>query len=220
MDEFICSCCCEPIHVDAGYWLPDVQTPVDVYAVDSFVDAAYVEPVYVEPAYVEPVYVEPVYVEPVYVEPAYVEPVYVEPAYVEPAYVEPVYVEPVYVEPAYVAPVSIAPLTAEIGGWEPAFTVIPANAVAMPATVLANVPTVVTGYDPGSISLAEALGSPSFGGNPWDTSAITAMQALSQFFIQNTVARPISIGWPAGSPYGDVTVNAATVANQTALMNN
>ena len=199
MDEFLCSCCCEPIQVDAGYWLPDLQPTADVYPVESLVDAAYLEPAYVEPAYLEPAYVEP--------------------AYLEPAYLEPAYVEPAYVEPAYVEPVSLTPLTAEIGGWEPAYTVTPPNAMAVPATVLANVPTVVNGYDPGSISLAEALASPSFGGNPWDTSAITEMQALSQFFIQNSVAQPISVGGPVWSAYGDPLINGALVANQLALQN-
>jgi hypothetical protein len=197
MDEFLCSCCCEPIYVETDYWfpdVPDVADPANPYVDPTYVEPAYVEPVNVEPVYVDPVYVEPAYVEPAYVEPIYVEPAYVDPVYVDPLYVEPVYVEPLFVEPAYVepmvAPVTLAPLTAEIGGWEPGFTVISPDASVASPTVLANVPTTVSGYDPG-ISLAEALASPSFGGNPWDSSHIVEMRNMSAGFLNNVGSAPV-----------------------------
>ena len=144
------------------------------------------EPAYVEPSYVDPQYVDPAYVEPAYVEPTYVEPAYVDPAYVEPAYVEPTYVEPVYVEPVYVEP-------------SPAYV---AEAVVLTSPEPLSQPVAMT--------LQEALASPTFGGNPWDSSHILEMQRMSNWMLSNTVpASTASLPLYSPDPIMNSSINAA-----------
>jgi hypothetical protein len=140
-----------------------VQTDFWMPLSDPYVSAGY------EAAYVDPVDVEPAYVEPTYVEPTYVEPTYVEPAYVEPAYVEPAYAEPVYAEPIYqTEPIVLA-------APEPI-----SQAVAMTPTPEATP------------SIYEALASPTFGGDPWDSSHVLEMQRMSNWMLNNSI--PASTG--------------------------
>jgi hypothetical protein len=170
--------------VQTDYWMP---------LSDPFVSTGY-ESVYVEPAYPDPVYVDPAYVDPVYVGPAYVEPTYVEPAYVDPVYVEP--------SPAYVAePVVLTspePMSQPV-----AMTPVAPVELGMPAAPV----DFVLDATP---SIYEALATPTFGGNPWDSSHVLEMQRMSNWMLNNSVSASTgSLPFYTPDPIMNASVNAA-----------